>query len=388
MLRQSGAGVRESGPHPPGSPLKRRQLERVAPSILRSGFCHHIRLFRKIAGVAQPQEDSTIDFARESNKTVSLTPQDRTCHLQRRRLIITSATLLWLLWFLGQIFRDSTWLTGLLFYMPSPVLLFFLLGCCCCAWRANHRGVAGLLAGLALVPAILVLCVENRLCTGEQDTPDADTLRLVHWNVFRGHLGWDGIENDLQRCGGDLYVLSEIPKKADAQATATSFGRDFSGIRISNLAVVARGSLQEGNWLQQQGGLKAYGVVWQSPQGNCRVLVVDLASSLRLAREPRLLAVRKLMVDWHADIVVGDFNAPRRSRALSPLPPGFVHAYEAVGSGCSYTWPLPCPVYAIDQCILGQRIWPVKYDLESSLRSDHRRQVLDFAIEERRGNTG
>lgn len=91
--------------------------------------------------------------------------------------------------------------------------------------------------------------------------------------------------------------------------------------------------------------------------------------------------IRKLMVAWDADIVVGDFNAPRRSRALSPLPSGFVHAYEATGSGWSYTWPIPFPVYAIDQCILGSRISPVVYDLESSWRSDHRRQILEFTIQ-------
>ena len=297
-----------------------------------------------------------------------------------RRLIVAAVILLWLLWLVGQMFRDGTWLTSLLFYVPSPALLLLLIGGSCYAYRANRRAVAGLLAGLALAPAVFVLCVENRLCTGRQDGPDGDTLRLVHWNVFHGHLGWDGIRSALQRRGADLYVLSEIPEKADIRATATSFGQDYSGIRISNLAVVARGPLREGEWLRRQGGVKAYGLVWQSPQGGCRVLVVDLASSLLLAREPRLLAVRELMVEWRADIVVGDFNAPRRSRALSPLPPGFVHAYEAAGSGWSYTWPLPCPVYAIDQCILGQRIRPVMYDLESSLRSDHRRQLFDFTM--------
>ena len=86
------------------------------------------------------------------------------------------------------------------------------------------------------------------------------------------------------------------------------------------------------------------------------------------------------MADWEPDLVVGDFNAPRRSRALSPLPSGFVHAYEAVGSGWSYTWPVLCPLYSIDHCIVGQRIHPVVYNLESSWHSDHRRQVLEFTI--------
>jgi len=233
---------------------------------------------------------------------------------------------------------------------------------------------------MALVPGIVVLCVENRMHIGNRDEPRGDTLRLVHWNVFRGRLGWDGIERSLQQSRPDLCVLSEIPRGVSVEATATSFGHGYSAIRLSNLAVVARGSLGEGVPIPCQKGVRAYGVIWQSPRGNCRVMVVDLDSSLLLAREPRLLAVRKAMIDWRADIVVGDFNAPRRSRALSALPQGFVHAYDAVGSGCSYTWPMPCPMYAIDQCILGRRVRPAAYRLESSLHSDHRRQVLDFTF--------
>ena len=184
----------------------------------------------------------------------------------RRHIVAAFALPLWLIWVFGQVFRDSTWLTSQFFYIPSPVLLFFLVGCSCYAWRKNHRLVAGLLASIALLPAFFVLCVENRFRTGEQNRPNGDALRLVHWNVFRAYLGWDGIENALRQRKADICVLSEIPKEADIQATARSFGQGYSAIRISNLAVVARGSLRDGKWLRREGGVKAYGVVWESPQ--------------------------------------------------------------------------------------------------------------------------
>jgi len=301
---------------------------------------------------------------------------------RRRHIVVALALFLWLVWVLGQVFRDSTWLTGIFFYIPSPVLVFFLLGCSCYFWRMDHRFIARLLASLALLPAFTVLRVENHFSTVKHNMVHENTLRLLHWNIFYGHFGWNGIENVLRQSKADICVLSEIPKKLDIQATARSFGQGYYATRINNLAVITRGAILDGKWLINQNGVRAYGIVWESPQGNCRVLVVDMASNPLLSREPRLLQIRMLMVDWGADIVVGDFNAPRRSRALSPLPSGFVHAYETAGSGCSYTWPLPCPVYAIDQCILGPRIRPVEYDLESSWRSDHRRQILDFTIDE------
>ncbi len=297
------------------------------------------------------------------------------------RIVIILALLSWIAWILGQVFRDANGLTGLFFYIPSVFLFVFLAACGGYAWRQSHRRIAGLLALLALSPLLWVVCVENRLFARPHDGPDGQMLRLVHWNVWGGRTGWTDIEASLKDCKPDLCVLSEIPDNLDVQETAYSFGPEYQAVQMSNMAVWARGSLTETQRFRSKKGVKTWGLVWQSPQGDCRVLVVDLASSLSSPRAPRLQAVRELMTEWKADLVVGDFNAPRRSHALSPLPSGFTHAYDAVGSGCSYTWPMPCPVYAIDQCVVGPRIRPQTYTLESSWRSDHRRQVLEFSIE-------
>jgi endonuclease/exonuclease/phosphatase family metal-dependent hydrolase len=95
-----------------------------------------------------------------------------------------------------------------------------------------------------------------------------------------------------------------------------------------------------------------------------------------------LRRVTDVVVECRPDIIVGDFNAPRRSRALCPLPEGFSHAYDDAGCGWSYTWPVPCPVLAIDQCITGSRVKALKYDLGVSRHSDHRMQILDFATKD------
>ncbi len=306
---------------------------------------------------------------------------------RKARTVLVVAFLLgvWALWLVGQVYRDDTWLTGLFFYIPSPMLVVLLLGGVLYGWVAKRRVLAVSLAGLALGPVVAVCFYENHFYARPSSALAQQPLRLVHWNVFGGRLGWHAIQDALRRRGPDLVVLSEVPRRADISTTAKLFGQGFSGTSMSNLAVFARGTLTDGEWLFHRGGIKIYGIIWGSPQGACRVLVVDLPSALDAAREPRLLRVAKWMRDWRPDIVVGDFNAPRRSRALSPLPTGYVHAYDAAGSGWSYTWPEPFPVYAIDQCIVGERITPVTYDIDSSFLSDHRLQVLDFVI---RAGTG
>jgi vancomycin resistance protein VanJ len=286
------------------------------------------------------------------------------------------------LWIVGQLFRDSTRATGILFYIPSPLVLVVCLVGGYFAWRARRRKIAMAMTIGALASAVFVFGVENQFRFDRKPVPSTETVRLLHWNVFYGHAGWDGLMYEIRQAGPDICVLSEVPNWAELPKMSRYLGDDYTAIRFGHMAVVARGSLEDGHWFRRKNGLRAFGLVWKSDRGSFRVLVVDLDSNIIMAREPRLLAMTKIMVDWDADIVVGDFNAPRRSRALSPLPSGFVHAYDAVGSGWSYTWPVPCPLYAIDQCILGKRIRPVAYELESSPRSDHRRQVLDFAVED------
>ncbi len=287
---------------------------------------------------------------------------------------------LWGLWVVGYYARDATWLTGLCFFIPTPVVCG-VLAASAWKWRRSGRGREAVVLGwLGFWAGFFMVGSENKIFPRGHERPRAGVLRLVHWNVNRGDFGWDGIESELRAARPDLCVLSEVPGKADVQTLARRFGADFSGVRAGNMAVVARGTLHGAGWLSRHDGVKIYGVIWTSPSGECRVMAVDLPSNPLLARAPMLGEVRKWMLDWHPDIVVGDFNAPRRSRALSPLPEGYAHAYEAVGFGWSYTWPVPCPVYAIDQCIAGARIRPVDYSLESSWRSDHRRQIFEFTL--------
>lgn len=291
--------------------------------------------------------------------------------------------LVWSMWLVGQSFRDVTWLSGLAFYLPSPLVVCFLCLCAAFVYCRRRRRIAISLLGLSLLPAIWVGGIENNFAEGRGGILSEATGQLVHWNIRGRNMNdesWTRVLAHARAKAPDLCVLSEVPKFGTARQLKTEFGEAFDAKRFYNMAVVARGELHDGEWLTKGDGVYAYGLIWESEWGPCRVLVVDLSSTLRLPRDPRLRSICALMESWKADIVVGDFNAPRRSIALSELPTGFVHAYDVAGQGWSYTWPVPCPVYAIDQCIVGDRVQPLDYRLETTWKSDHRLQHLRFSL--------
>jgi len=314
-------------------------------------------------------------------------------------LFLSADALLWGAWAAGQILRDRTLGTALLFYIPSPLVAATFLAAALGLLVGRRRRAALAALAMALVPGFFVAAIENRWARPAIEPPSARTLRLVHWNVWWGSLGWEKILDELRRDRADIYVISEPPRRpAEEIAAALGEGSGFARARpmerhassvrgyaglileAGELAVFARGNLREERRIANGGGRIFSLLRWQHEGASLSILAVDIEAYPNRPRDPILQDLRRVLEETRPDIAAGDFNAPRRSRGLSPLPAGFVHAYEAAGSGWSYTWPLPIPLLAIDQCILGPRIAPIRFALRSRLASDHRRQILDFTI--------
>ncbi len=319
----------------------------------------------------------------------------------KRFLLRTSCGLLFtlaILWGIGQIFRDVTWLTGLCFYIPSPLLAACFIAGAMIAFAKKRRRFAGVLLLLAMFPIGIVGFRENAFWRSTGDSPsstvranpNAQTLRLVHWNVFRGHLGWDKIQQTLAEERGDFYLLSEIPDGASlddltrlrAEPNSTNVDAESSQwFRIGSMAVWGRGAINDLGWLIKSREAKVHLLDWHSPTGRVKILAVDLISDPLVPRDPLLKQIHTLIETHRPDIIAGDFNAPRESLGLSRLPRGYQHAYWTAGTGWSYSWPVPMPMYALDQCFFGPRITPRDYRLNSSRLSDHRLQVFDFELD-------
>lgn len=302
---------------------------------------------------------------------------------------LNSSLLLVILWGYGQFVRDWSWLTGLMFYVPSPLVCLWLL---LAVWQlrrpaASDHNSANWPRRICLMVLTVPLCVvgfvENQWTVPPRpaksaaesggDTPAATRLRLIHWNVCRPARLWEQQKLRIRAQNADVIVLSEISDSI----TDTDFAGYFV-VRRKAMLIAARWPIDATGGLVTGGAMHAFCVRAVGQANRPVIMIADMASAVHLARDPFLRPLIAQSVQLKADLIVGDLNAPRRSRALSDLPPGYAHAYHAAGSGWSYTWPIPMPVLAIDQCVCGPRVQPVNYQLQSSVLSDHRMQILDF----------
>ncbi len=278
---------------------------------------------------------------------------------------------------IGQIARDWTWLTGLCFYIPSPFLAAVLFVWTVIHFRCGRRRAAAVSACVALVPLAVVLFAENHF---RGEPPPATTeaaVRLVHWNVGGGLSS--NARSVLLEKRAQVYVLSEIPGAGPIEELRAVLGREYRSHVFGTMAVIAAGDVSASGPLTKNRRVRVQAVTCVLDIRKVQLLVVDLPSEIHIHRDPLLREINRLIDELQPDLVVGDFNAPRRSRALSELPAGYAHAYDAVGSGWGYTWPVPVPMYAIDQCLYSSKIAPLRYALHSSISSDHRLQDFDFA---------
>ncbi|MCA9012737.1 MAG: hypothetical protein KDB01_23455 [Planctomycetaceae bacterium] len=173
----------------------------------------------------------------------------------------------------------------------------------------------------------------------------------------------------------DIIVLSEIPEPFDP-----AWLNGFDVLTVDEMAVACHGRMMRSGPLVKGGALKAYHVTCKLATGSLELMIADMSSNLSLPRNRYLQPFVSLLTERNIDVSVGDFNAPRRSLAFCHLPDGYQHAYDVAGAGWSYTWPVPIPFLAIDQCITGPRVKPLRYTLDTTLLSDHRLQLLEFTM--------
>lgn len=296
--------------------------------------------------------------------------------------IAVVALILSLLWMAGQYYRDRTIVTSLLFFIPSPIV--FVLSCYCLvmALVAKKKVSIFVYFAVAIVSGVIVFHVENRFFVNDAAIGTGQRARLVHWNVFQGRFGWDAIEGRLQAKNAEIIVLNEATSEFGRYVAKNPYWKEYGYFRAGNFAFLGRGQFWKGRWLEEMKDLRVYLFHWRYQDREYKIIAAHLASHPLTPRDPLLKRLVHHIAVIEPDLVVGDFNAPRRSGRLTPLPAGYVHAYDSAGNGWSYSWPVPVPLYAIDQCILGRNIVPVRYTLESTSASDHRMQTLDFALKE------
>jgi vancomycin resistance protein VanJ len=298
--------------------------------------------------------------------------------------LLISGGAVFLIWCIGQILRDSSWLSGLAFYLPSPCLAAGLLLAAGLSafqkWRESRVYLT-----LAIAPIWAVLMIENQWVTPDVSAiSPAESFRIVHWNICHGLPGWKSQKAAIIALDPDLIVLSETTKEVSADVFP-----GYQTLPVQNMLVACRmptdpspqrlrARMTASGHLVSGGSVKAFLVKCPVGEETLEVMIADHTSNPRVWRDPELRRLTAAIDQYQPDIVVGDLNAPRRSLALQVLPNGYRHAYESAGAGWSYTWPVPFPCLAIDQCLISASVNPADYQLKSTLLSDHRIQILDF----------
>ena len=284
-------------------------------------------------------------------------------------------------WLVAQVFRDATRPTALCFLVPTVVFSATLLLTALLARLCTCRRIALAAAVLWVFPTASLLLVENQWIRPRPKGEPAKALRLVHWNVGDAHGNWKAVLEQLQRHEADAYALSEVFDTPSLENLARALGSDYSVVHVRQVALLTRGPAKL-VMTDERIRSRAYFIEWQTKAGPLVLLFVDLPSRPIYYHADWLEKVDERISKLTPDLILGDFNASRRSWGLARLPEGYGHAYYAAGAGWGYTWPDPFPLWDLDQCVFGPKIRPIRYDLFSNGVSDHRMQVFEFSLAE------
>lgn len=285
--------------------------------------------------------------------------------------------LLALAWFVGWLIGDPAgpWLW--FFFIPAPFTVFV---CGCWLLTTRRRAHTTVRIGTA---ALMVLAAWKMLhddfAWHRAQAASGDSIRVVHWNTARRFRKAPHIFATTSRDRPDLCVFSEPPSVPDRMR----MGMETLGLRH----VLERdGMLLFSRWpaslLDRQvlPAAHAWRARIETPRGPLDLLAFDMVSHPTVDRRPALDGLARMAASRDPTvplILVGDFNTPRDADSLLPLRGMLRNAYEVSGRGWPYTWPVPMPVYAIDQMWVSPEIRVERYTLQTSWLSDHRRQVMD-----------
>ncbi|MCG8458615.1 MAG: hypothetical protein MI919_20235 [Holophagales bacterium] len=296
-----------------------------------------------------------------------------------RKLLLCATAVLGPAWVAGRLLGDGVLWTALLFYIPTPLVAALAVSSAAVSWR-ERRSLALVALAVAALALVYLGRTEIRWARPVEPADRKGVYTLVQWNVFRNYLPWSWKIERLRAISAHVFVLNELPRQVSRGNWALRLGPGMQYSSLAQTMVACRGEVLEEE-VEVEPGLVALWVRCRIDGHELSILAVDMAADPTLARDPVLAHLAARIAERRPDLVAGDFNAPRRSRRLQALPAGYRHAYEVAGGGWPYTWPMPLPMLAIDQCIAGPRLRPLAHRFVTTFASDHRLQILDFLVE-------
>lgn len=276
--------------------------------------------------------------------------------------------------------RDAVHGWDLLFYATPWPVLAGLSALLAGYWRWRGARAVALLLAVASVATLGLWCRQGWRWRNPIDDPAA--LRVVLWNVDRPDWRLPGVLRWLKEQNADLIAIAERePLYEDTSARWRAAFPDYQWVPSEGqmLCLVRGEVLAKKEDLLDDG---SFGTLLQTRiRGHAlTVLQVDLKASPFADRGTPLRRLAEIISEHRQEnlLVAGDFNTPLESAFFPALRTNVTNAFEAVGRGCAATWPRPVPVLSLDQIWTSSGLRPLRCELVSSWRSDHRAVVAEF----------
>jgi endonuclease/exonuclease/phosphatase family metal-dependent hydrolase len=336
---------------------------------------------------------------------------DRTRRLRRAVVAaavlypVSLAALVAALRFVGEgwcITTAALYLPRLLFSVPLPFLVAGLVACSAHRWLWT-QSISALLLGFPLLGLVVHVPRAAELT--------APTMRVLSYNINKGHGGLEKLAQEVQRFSPDVVVMQEIERAGDglarvfqpAYATVEASGQFFVASRFPVLSSVDAEPLP----IRYDGLRHYHAYVIDSPIGRVRVLNVRPTSPSGVWSDLRTRGMTRANLSWALQdlewntrlreleartiaeaakesvepvVIAGDTNLPGLSRILGRYLSPFRDAFVEAGSGLGYTFPGGrWPYLRIDRILMGPGLRAVRFERGTSTASDHLCVVSDVA---------
>lgn len=286
-------------------------------------------------------------------------------------------------WMLGDITTLFQWLS----WVPVSVVLLVLLVSLMLSMTASGRG-GHLLRRVSCISFFFALVWVSVVDFGflRASKADGEDLVLINWNAAIPP-GDDSFGEALDHSDEALHLLASLDAEVliifngsylRLSSKWKTFQETYAHVTQSAGAMV----LSTHEILQVRPILAAEGsliVKIRLRYGGEEMVLwgFDLPSSPSLSRSELFTSLREKldqMNEADPDLLVGDFNVPRSSRALHRAFPGFQNAFSEAGSGWSGTWPAFLPLWDLDQVLVGPDLSTVRYEVVTPPFGMHRIQ--------------
>lgn len=274
--------------------------------------------------------------------------------------------------------RDAVPGLAIVFYaLPRGVLTVLALVSALVGVLQRRRNAASTWFGIALAAAVWWWSAEWR---SESPPTASGGIRVMYWNICRGHAGWDAIVRQIEFERPDLIALGEAGDHSDDfralwRERLTQYDISFLG---GGMMCLVRGTSSDARVRQIDGRTQVRELDVTIDGTGYRCLIVDVYAHVLYDRRPALAAIARL-AEESADVpllVLGDFNTPLESRHFADLRRRHVNAFEQAGTGYAATWPSFAPVLSLDQAWVNSRVdvWECRHGRTTA--SDHRPVLL------------